>query len=136
MTTKTVIGFVMIQFFGLNIRVGQQIRQTFPLVDAKTGSIELIIEAEFPQSQPTINTPITELCNNNFLTVGPVIGLVTSTSARILVECSRPMTLDVEIYPLAERSHFHVEKKYLKKKSSGAHPKPKNSLISLVPDKN
>src|SRR3989338_8226341 len=132
-----VIGFVMIQLFGLNLRVGQQLKQTFPLIDAKSGSIELILEAKFPSSQPSINwQPISELCKDSFLTVGPIIGLVTSTSARILVECSKPMNLNVEVYPLAERSHFHQDRKLLKKKSRNEPLKLSgHSFLSIIPDK-
>ncbi|KAG2382749.1 hypothetical protein C9374_005329 [Naegleria lovaniensis] len=120
------IGFVLLQFFGMNLKLGERLQQTFELVGAKSGTIELAIEAiqsvssnsqnrqDYTSPPPyPISTPITELFGPTFLTVGPVLGVVKSTSARVLIECSKATTLQVECIEIESRSHIGVKKEYL-----------------------
>ena len=126
----------MLQFFGLNLKVGKPLRRTFPLIDAKSGSIELILEAipsqPFNDIATNQNRAISELHDNAFMTVGPVIGTVTSRSARILVECSKPIHLNMEVFGVCERSHFSVEDSFFKKKSNSAHSKVLNNSLMKI----
>ena len=127
----------MIQFFGLNLKVGKPLRRTYPLIDAKSGSIELCFEAVPSVGSNDLavtnqNLPISELYDNTFMTVGPVIGTVTSNSARVLVECSKAINLNVQVFGVCERSHFNVEESFFKKKRSGSHSKAlNNSLMAM-----
>lgn len=118
----------MLQFFGMNLKLGERLQQTFELVGAKSGTIELAIEAiqsnsSISQSQQDyispppypLSTPITELFGPTFLTIGPVIGVVKSTTARVLVECSKATTLNVECIEIEPRSHIGIKKEYLEK---------------------
>ncbi|KAF0979381.1 hypothetical protein FDP41_001724 [Naegleria fowleri] len=128
-TKNDFIGFVMIQVFGLNLKPKQKQKRIYPLVGSDQGKIELIFEAiPSPEeeelarqhSQSFYEKPITHLFENTLMTVGPVVGFVKSTSARILVECSTRMPkedpLQVVCYPIAPRTHLEKRRDYLEKR--------------------
>jgi len=96
------------------------------LVGPDQGTIELTFEAipdESARSNPSASfydKTTNEMMEETLMTVGPVVGLVTSTSARVLVECAkaRPATnpLQVHCYPIGERSHLELRDDYIQQR--------------------